>query len=108
MHLHVHPIQPQAFKSVGQNVTVLAWSETLAALSPHISNLQLYLDFWGRRQELGQMSKVVSSLDAKAMIVSRTVHLKDEQSSVIKSIFRAFVGVQYWYIEHNIPHHLQF
>lgn len=53
------------------------------------------------------MSEVINSLEAKPKVGFRTVYLNDEQMSTVKSILRAFRGVQYRYIEHEIPHHLQ-
>lgn len=53
------------------------------------------------------MSKVVDSLEAKAIVGSRAVYLNDKQLSNVTSDFRAFGGAQYRHIEHDIPHHLQ-
>lgn len=53
------------------------------------------------------MSKVVDSLEAKAIVGSRAVYLNDKQVFVVKSDIRAFGGAQYRHIEQDIPHHLQ-
>ena len=53
------------------------------------------------------MSKVVDSLEPKAIVGSRAVYLNDKQVSIVKSTARAFGGAQYRHIKHDIPHHLQ-
>ena len=53
------------------------------------------------------MSKVVDSLEAKAIVGIRAVYLDDKQLSIVKSDFRAFGGAQYRHIKHDIPHHFQ-
>lgn len=108
VHICLHPLQTQRFKGGGQSVTILAWSKISAILSPYISNPQLHLHFGGRRQKLGQMSKVVNSLEAKAKVRSRAVYLNNERFSTVEPILRSFGWEKYRYIEHNIPHHLQF
>ena len=106
MHIQFYSLQSQSFKTGSQSITVFAWSEIPAVLSPHIPKAQLHFHVWGTSQELGQMSKVERGLEAKAKVGGHAVHLEDEQLPVVEPPSEAS-GATYRYIEHDISHHLQ-